>query len=102
MMKVECLKCGGNGYIRAYTGIAGGVCFSCGGKGYHMRKSAPNRMKTFKFSFLWEDENDLNYKNGDFCHCFNKKARNFAAAEKMAVVFMQNNGSQDYWVEEVS
>ncbi len=29
----DCPKCGGSGYISAFSGIAGGMCFRCAGKG---------------------------------------------------------------------
>lgn len=49
MMKVECGKCNGHGYIKAFNHIAAGVCFRCEGRGYHLRKRAPR--KSFKYSF---------------------------------------------------
>lgn len=30
---VACGKCNGKGEIKAYSNIAGGICFACGGKG---------------------------------------------------------------------
>jgi hypothetical protein len=33
MATYECPKCGGSGYIAAYSGIANGVCFMCKGAG---------------------------------------------------------------------
>ena len=33
MTTQKCWKCGGHGYIEAYSGIRGGVCFSCNGSG---------------------------------------------------------------------
>ena len=38
MTKCECAKCGGKGEIKAFSGIAGGICFSCNGRGYVMLK----------------------------------------------------------------
>ena len=29
----RCRKCGGEGYIRGYEYIEGGICFKCGGSG---------------------------------------------------------------------
>ena len=29
----ECYKCGGSGYIAAFSGIANGICFTCDGTG---------------------------------------------------------------------
>jgi len=37
----ECPKCGGTGFIRAYSGIANGVCFRCAGKGKFKSSSVP-------------------------------------------------------------
>lgn len=28
-----CPKCGGNGYIREYSHVSGGICYACNGKG---------------------------------------------------------------------
>jgi hypothetical protein len=33
MKSIECIKCGGSGYIQRYAGIAAGRCFECAGKG---------------------------------------------------------------------
>jgi len=101
MIKVECGKCLGKGYIRAFSGIKGGICFSCAGHGFKMQKNPPRKSKEFSFSFLWTDPVDPNYRDGDFCQCFWKKARTLKAAEKMAAEYVAKNGSADYRVEEV-
>ena len=41
MLKVDCGKCLGRGYIRAFSHIKGGVCFDCGGAGFKLYKNAP-------------------------------------------------------------
>lgn len=46
-VKCECAKCNGKGEIKAFSGIAGGICFSCNGKGYVMLKKA--RVPSRKF-----------------------------------------------------
>lgn len=102
MIKVECAKCGGKGHIPHYSNIAGGVCFSCQGRGYNLQKSEPKRSKTYTFFFCWEDPSATNYNGGDFCRCYNKKFRSFAAAERHAAQAMERNGSQDFWIEEVA
>jgi len=33
-----CIRCDGTGYIRGYSHVMHGVCFSCGGRGYHLTK----------------------------------------------------------------
>lgn len=33
-IKRTCGKCNGEGYIKCYNHIAGGVCFACNGRGY--------------------------------------------------------------------
>lgn len=33
MKTITCPKCSGNGYIAAFAGVAGGVCFKCNGEG---------------------------------------------------------------------
>ena len=99
MRKVECQKCSGRGHITAYAHIHGGVCFTCGGKGYKLQKSAPKVSPSYRFSFLWEDESDANYNNGDYTCCFTRKARNLADAERKASQAMARNGSVAYKVE---
>ena len=42
----ECYKCGGSGFIEAFSGIANGICFTCGGTG----KVALRIQKQSKFS----------------------------------------------------
>ena len=100
MIKVECAKCGGKGHIRAFSGIQGGVCFSCGGAGYKMQKAPSRKSKTYIFSFLWEDKTSPNYRDGDFCRCFRRKARSYDQAKKIAKEAMSRNGSIEYWIEE--
>ena len=34
----QCGKCDGSGYIRAFSHVAGGTCFSCHGRGYHLTR----------------------------------------------------------------
>jgi len=99
MNKYECPKCSGKGNITAYANIAGGVCFACGGKGYKLQKSAPKVSRTYSFLFLWEDQSDPNYRGGEFCRCFNKKARSLAAAERIAAQAMARNGSVAFKIE---
>lgn len=50
-VKCECAKCNGKGVIKAFAGIAGGVCFTCGGKGYVMLKQARVEKKKFGADF---------------------------------------------------
>lgn len=33
LIACECHKCGGSGYIEAFSGIASGICFTCNGEG---------------------------------------------------------------------
>lgn len=49
-IKVPCTKCSGDGDIRAFRHVMGGVCFSCGGKGYKMVS------KSYKPSILFHIE----------------------------------------------
>lgn len=102
MAKFECGKCSGRGHISAYAHVAGGACFACNGRGYKIQKSAPRPNPTFSFSFLWLDENAANFANGEFTRCFNKKARNAQAAERIAAQAMARNGSVDFKVERVA
>lgn len=99
MNKYECPKCSGKGHISAYANIAGGVCFACKGKGFKVQKSAPKVSQTYSFSFLWTDESSTNFRGGEFCRCFNKKARSIAAAERIAAQAMARNGSVAFKVE---
>lgn len=50
--KVECAKCGGRGEIKAFSGIAGGVCFCCNGKGHVILKNKPQRTAKFGISAI--------------------------------------------------
>lgn len=101
MIRVSCVKCDGSGYIKAFDHVVGGVCFSCSGKGYRMMKREPVPSKSYSFSFLWTDPESPNYKNGEFCRCFYKKAKSEKAAEKIAIKAMKNNGAADFKVQEV-
>ena len=56
LVKVECMKCSGTGYIRAFNHVMGGVCFSCGGKGYKMMKSIPKPTKSY-YVYIQMEEN---------------------------------------------
>lgn len=38
--------------------------------------------------------------DGEFCKCFNKKARSYNAAVKIAEKAMKNNGAVEYKIEE--
>ncbi|MFV7771687.1 hypothetical protein [Shewanella marisflavi] len=101
MPRFQCPKCtNGQGYINAYYHVLGGVCFHCKGKGFVEQKSAPRKSKTYVFSFLWTNPKAVNYRDGEFCICFKRKARSLNAAIKIAEQSMKNNGSQDFRVEE--
>lgn len=39
-VQVDCGKCGGAGYVRAFSHIRGGVCFACNGVGHFTRTRA--------------------------------------------------------------
>lgn len=56
--KVECAKCGGRGEIKAFSGIAGGICFCCNGKGHVELKNAPKRSVKFQISAVAKDTGD--------------------------------------------
>lgn len=101
MPKFECPKCNnGSGNIKAFSHVLGGVCFQCKGTGYIEQKRAPTKSKTYSFSFLWTDPNHVNFMDGEFCKCFNKKARSYNAAVKIAEKAMKNNGAVEYKIEE--
>lgn len=68
-VKCECAKCNGRGEIKAFSGIAGGVCFTCNGKGYVMLKQA--RVPSLKFG--------ADFGEGVVCW---KNAKNEEAARK--------------------
>lgn len=102
MAKYECPKCSnGKGIINAFSHVLGGVCFKCKGTGFIEQKNKPTISKQYSFSFLWTDPNHCNYRNGDFCKCFIKKARSESAAIKIAEKAMKANGSVDFSVSEV-
>jgi len=79
--------------------VIGGVCFACNGTGKVEQKSAPKQSQSYVFSFLWADPSDCNYKGGDFCRCFTKKARSLNAAKKIAEQAISKNGASDYKIE---
>ena len=91
--QVECAKCGGKGDIKAFSGIAGGICFCCNGKGYVILKSKPNRKVKFAISAICK-ENGIREV---VCHI---SAKNEAEAVKMAV--MQLSRGNSYIPESVS
>lgn len=103
MPTFECPKCtDGSGNIKAFSHVLGGVCFQCKGTGRVEQKNAPRKSKTYSFSFLWVNPEDSNYMNGEFCKCFNKKARSMSAAIKIAKTSMAKNGSVDFKVAELT
>jgi len=69
LVKVECMKCSGTGYIRAFNHVMGGVCFSCEGKGYKMMKSIPKPTKSY-YVYIQMEENDPEPKQwlGEYGH----------------------------------
>lgn len=78
MIKVECAKCGGKGFIKAYANIDGGRCFSCAGKGFSLQKSAPKISPKFMIG--------AQKKGGEFVDQICAiKAKNEAEALKKAV-----------------
>ena len=102
MIKVDCHNCNKSGRITAFSHIKNGICFKCEGKGYTEHKAPPRNQKTFAVSFLWLDEEDPNYLNGDFCHCWNKKYPSMNKAKQAAAASMKRNGSVDFRVEVVA
>lgn len=103
MPKFECPKCAnGSGNIKAFSHVLGGVCFQCKGTGYVEQKRKPTKSKLFSFSFLWTNPEHCNYMNGEFCDCFNKKARSLSEANKIAESSMKKNGAVDFKVEEIT
>lgn len=76
--KVECAKCGGRGEIKAFSGIAGGICFCCNGKGHVELKNAPKRSVKFQISAIAKDTGDREL----VCWI---KAKNESDAIRMAV-----------------
>ncbi len=102
MIKIECGKCLGRGFIRAYGHIKRGVCFQCAGHGYKLVKKKPVPPKQFKVHFLWLNEDSPNYRDGEFCHCWNMRARTKGAIEKKAKAALAKNGAVDFIVEEVA
>lgn len=102
MPKYECPRCSNSkGHIKAFDHVQGGVCFKCSGKGYIEQKHAPKKSRRFAIAFLWLDEKNANYKNGEFCDCLNIKAKTKRAAEEKAAALMSSNGSVEYRVTEI-
>ena len=100
MIKAECNKCNGTGFIKEFNHVIGGVCFNCHGDGYVIRKSKPVYLKKYIFSFLWLDKNDSNYMDGNFCKCFSKKCKNIKDAIAIGEKAMKKNASSDFKIEE--
>ncbi len=71
----KCGKCSGKGFIRAFSGIAGGVCFDCEGKGIRVYARKPVRGQWY---FVEQDFND----GEGFIRTWNLKAVSQSAAEK--------------------
>lgn len=69
MIKCECAKCNGKGEIKAFSGIAGGICFDCNGRGYIMRKA----------SYLLSKKYGADFGDGVICW---KKAKGEEAARR--------------------
>ena len=101
MFKFPCVKCNGTGFIKAFSGIKGGVCFTCKGTAFVVRKTAPKPSKRYVVSFLWDKPEDVNYINGGFCSCYSVKSSSKKAVEKKAAERMEKNGSIAFLVTEV-
>lgn len=91
--KVECAKCGGRGEIKAFSGIAGGICFCCNGKGHVELKNKPNRSAKFVISAIAKD-------NGERETVFTVKAKNEAEALRKAVIQLSSGNA--YFIESAS
>lgn len=78
MFKVECAKCAGKGEIRAYIGIAGGICFACNGKGHIIQKTAPTKTAKFAVSAVHRETGEV---VNNICHI---RAKNESEAIKKA------------------
>lgn len=57
--RVECAKCAGRGEIKAFSGIAGGICFCCNGKGYVELKNPPKRSKKWIVSAVEKSSGEV-------------------------------------------
>jgi len=62
----ECYKCGGSGYIAAFSGIANGICFTCDGTG--------------KVAFRFKKQNKFSPINAMHCRTI-EEAQEFRMAE---------------------
>lgn len=86
MFRVECGKCNGRGEIKAFIGIAGGICFSCNGRGFNMQKSAPVRSTKYAITAIEK-------VTGERIHVCNISARNEKQAlEKAVAQLSRGNG----------
>lgn len=79
MIKTECAKCGGKGEIKAFSNIAGGVCFCCNGKGYIETKRKPSRCNQYQITAI-------NKATGDRETVFHIKAKNEKQAIEMSII----------------
>lgn len=85
----ECAKCNGKGEIKAFSGIAGGICFCCNGKGYVVLKS--KRVKAAKFG-VFAKLVETGHIVGPICYI---KEKNDDAAIEMARFQLSKGNAYD-------
>jgi hypothetical protein len=68
LIACECYKCGGSGYIPAFSGIANGVCFTCNGEGkvYLKAERKPKPIKPATAYQVEQAEKILNATDDQF------------------------------------
>jgi DnaJ-class molecular chaperone len=89
MFKVVCAKCAGKGEIKAYIGIAGGICFSCNGRGFNIQKSAPKKSPKFTVAAFHFERNEI---VDPICTV---TAKNEAEAVKKAIAQLSKGNAYD-------
>lgn len=92
MIKVECPKCAGQKIIKAFSAIAGGVCFSCNGHGFVERKSVSKKSIKWAVKAMPKD-------GGQMGVVFFLRAKNAASALREAQQRLQ---AGSYWISETA
>lgn len=94
MIKTNCTKCIGKGYIRAFGHIKNGVCFDCDGKGYRETKNPIKAKFRYTISIVTNCTECPVYRAG-----FDVRGGNKAGINKATKFFTSGKNKEiDYFV----
>jgi hypothetical protein len=94
MIKTECGKCLGKGFIRAFGHVKRGVCFDCGGHGFKLTKNPIKPKFRYTVSIVTNCEECPLYYSG-----FDVRGGNKAGINKATRFFQSGkNKGLDYFV----